>query len=807
LKEATMANDSFNGIRSEIIDRGTPQVPTGISPNATFIIGTATKGPVDTPVRIEPGMDVREMFGDVVITGLGFDTSLVRGFYEFTDSAVGNVEVALIRAGYVSRSSISLYEYEGGSGEMAATIVVDSNGTTHPAYSLTIESVSESSELNGSVVRVSADENGDPAYLSIELTDGSTATFQISPTLVGANVINNVSTLVDRINASSALSGKVIASYTPIERSVDITIEADSNSGAVTAYNIGGGSWGDKLVGIMRAYVPGSVTDTFEAGILTETLSAVPDKVLDAGTPTISAFYRTVNNEAVLTVGPTLVGVTNKNVTLNCASVPGWNSAYGLDDVVVKVKRNGSTTYSVLTEGTDYTINETTAVLTIAGPLSIGDSYFVTYTYKVAYTEAKLRSELQEGNDRAYFIAGDQIVFGAAQPFQLTVEYSANREIPLSQIAIVDKASATIEFSDPTQLPAIGETVTVVLRHEPELPAPTGTVMTTGQVQPGSMSGGSNGIPSTLNAYKKALTKALRAIDLYPRRHNVIMGMYLDDVESGYNQETGLPETVPASVHDTVLPFIERSSNLAGECDVEIPVRPLTVLTPAAINEWITKLTVTSATDLTRPANIISGINEFRAEAPVGCFLYRNTNINNGREYFANPATIYAGFKAGLTYKESAVHKQVPASVRDLGVKIFNADIISSLNDMRYTVAVLNAAGEMIWADAPTLASSRSQYARQFVRDTVFLAVSLAREAAAPYIGKPRLPQYLTTMRKDIYSAVSVLVPDAIGNLYVELIPTQSGYINGRTAIRLVIDTAVEIRRVDILTYVNLMQD
>jgi len=802
-----MANESFNGVRSQIVDRGTPQVPTGISPDATFIIGTASRGPVDTPVRITQGMDVKEIFGDVITTGLGFETSLVRGFYEFTDSAVGNVEVALIRAGEVSKSRIKLYEYEGGSGELAATIVIDNDGTQHPAYSLVLESLDESAELNGTIVRVTADENGEPAYLTIELPDGTSVSYQISPTQVGANVINKVSDLVNRINATTSINSKLVASYAPIEKAVNITVGSGEVGGKKVVYDIADGTWGDKISSITRAYVSGTNEQIIKAGELTAELVATPPKSMERTKHTITSFIRNVSMENILSVSPTLVGSTNYAVNLSCKNVPGWNSGYGLDNVVIMVKRNGATTTTTLTETTHYTVNESTGVVTIIGPLSIGDVYYASYSYKVSYTEAKLRSELQEGNDRMYFVAGDQIVFGAPQPFDVVISFTAEKEIPLSKVSLSDKFKGIIEFSDANDLPSVGGTVTVVVNYEPELPAPTGTVMSTGQVQPAAMSGGSNGIPATLSGYRKALKKALQAIDLYPRRHNVIMGMYLDDVESGYNAETGLPETVPVALFNTVLPYIQRSSNLANECDVEIPVRPLTDLTPAGINAWIEKLTVTSATDHTRPANIIAGINDFRAEAPVGCFVYRNTNINGGREYFANPGAVYAAFKSSLSYKESAVHKQVPGSVRDLGVKIFNAEIISALNDNRYTAAVMNAMQQFIWADAPTLATPRSQFARQFVRDTTFLAVSLAREAANPYIGKPRLPQYLTSLRKDVYSAVSVLVPDAIGNLYVELIPDPTGYITGRTAIRLILDTAVEIRRVDIIAYVNLRQD
>jgi hypothetical protein len=64
---------------------------------------------------------------------------------------------------------------------------------------------------------------------------------------------------------------------------------------------------------------------------------------------------------------------------------------------------------------------------------------------------------------------------------------------------------------------------------------------------------------------------------------------------------------------------------------------------------------------------------------------------------------------------------------------------------------VLDLQQRFIWADAPTLAIKyRSQYDRQFVRDTIYLAVAMAREAAQPYIGKSRRPQYIINMKKDI---------------------------------------------------------
>ena len=150
-----------------------------------------------------------------------------------------------------------------------------------------------------------------------------------------------------------------------------------------------------------------------------------------------------------------------------------------------------------------------------------------------------------------------------------------------------------------------------------------------------------------------------------------------------------------------------------------------------------------------------------------------------------NPATLFAAYKQNLAVDKSATHDFLPGNVQDLGVKIFNAETISRLNAKRYTAAIVDYGGRFIWADAPTLAlKGRSQFDRQFVRDTVYLAVGMAREVAEKYIGKPRLPQYLVSMKKDVSKALNMLVPSILSDLFVDIIPVQDGHITGKTKLR-----------------------
>ena len=810
-----MSLDDFNGVRSTIIDQGTPPPAVAVSRDRTFILGTARKGPKHTPVTVTTET-VEEIFGSVPLDG-SFDTSLVRGYYEFEDSSVGPPDIALVRIGEVQAARIDLYENTSTlSGDLSYTLT---DGGT-PSYSLWLEAIEQGGEYNQAKVTVTEDSTtGYPSHIKIELPDGSTGGYNLSPVPGVPGVVSKVSDLARLINANSNFAGKIIAGFEPLTTTVDVTV---TESGGVVdrTYDLNppapgtNESWGDKIVGLVNVWQSRDVESTSSAGDTSADLSVTPEKSMNVGVPTIDDFIRVSASETLLTVGPIQEGQTNYEATLYCAGVSGWDNSYDISGNVthdwtfaLHVKRNGSTSLVELDEGDKYTIDTTDGKVTIKETLSIGDVYYVSYRYKVAYAEAKYRSDLLDGSDTSYFIYGGTIIFGAEQPTDLYMYYNTNVYFDSADIAIDDFDNSVITFVNANNLPVTGVTLNVEVAYEPELPAATGKVLPGSVIQPGALSGGSDGRIMSPSQYKTAVKNALEAIDLYPRRQMVIMGMYMDDVVDGYNEETGLPEEVPYNLHNIVLPYIDRTSNLANECSLPIPTRPLTTLDQDSINAWITTLTDNSDSDLNRPANLIDSLNNFRAEAPLGVFIGAISTVNYGRRYYLNPACVYAAYKQNLSFEKSATHDFIPGNVKDLGVKIFNAEVIGRLNAKRYTTAVLDYGGRFIWADAPTLALSyRSQFDRQFVRDSVYLAVGMAREVAEKYIGKPRLSQYLMSMKKDVGKAISMLVPDVLSDVFVDIVPVPDGHITGKTRLRLMLVTAKEIRGIDIETTISLAQ-
>ena len=807
--------DSYNGVRSTIIDEWQTPVAVAMTRNGTFIFGTAKQGPKNTPVSVTTET-IQDIFGSVP-TDTSFDTSAVRGFYEFAQASPNAPDAYIVRVGKTAAASISLYESATTlSGDLSYTLTED--GT--PSESFWIRSVNEGSDYNKVTVNVTADpDTGFTNYINIALPDGTSQHYNLWPSSGAAGVLSKVSDLVSQINSSTTLSPYLFAGFTPLEKLTSITVTQTSGVLDTSYYLDPTGvttndSWGDKIVSVKSAYVVSEVEQTLEAGDVTATLSVIPQKDVTVGsTPTLTQFVRVSDNETVLTVTPMLVGKTGVTKDLYCKRVSGWKNSYTISGNVahdwkfaLKVKRNGSATYTVLPE-TAYSVDSVNGTITILETLSIGDVYMAFYRYEVVYTEAKLRSDLITGSDRSYFIFGGTVVFGAEQPMDVMIYYTTKVFFNAGDIAIVNATTAEVEFVNPTNLPDAGKSVFINLLYEPELPAATGTVLPGAVVQPGALSGGNDGRLVSKTDYLAALVLALKAVDLYPRRHNLVMGMYLDDTISGYNAETGLPETVPMNMISTVLPFIERACSYTNECDIALPVRPPSDLTQAGISDWITRLTTNDATDISRAANVVDSLQTFRVDVPVGAFIVSIPEVNNGAQYLANPASIFVAAKANLAMSESITNAPIPGSIKALAVKIFNADTIGHLNAKRYTTAVVDYNGLAVWADGPTCAiSGISQFDRQFVRDTVYTAIGLAREVAAKYIGKPRRSEYLMSLKKDVGKALGALVPDVIDDMYVDIVPVSGGNITGKTKLRIMLTTAKEIRSIEIETHIKLAE-
>lgn len=824
-----MSLQEVNGVHVNIVEEYHDKPIIITSRDSTFIFGTAAKGPKNTPVR--PGSTpVESIFGNVQ-TGKEFETSLVRGFYEFAYNTPASPDVALVRVGKTSPARAILYENKSTSiGDLSWTV----ESGNIPKVSFIIESLEESERYNtAKVVVESFDENGEladgfPTSIRIELPgdDGDIVKVQylLSKTPGAPGVISSVDELVRAINANPILNSKVRAYYTPLVKDgYEITITSTSNI-VDSVYDINptdaNSSWGDKVLAINKAYVTQTIDYIADAGSTMVPLDVAPIKSFSESIQTISNFIRIMEDELVYEVNLADVGKTTITKDLFCKTVNGWNPGYtitgesGVWSPVVKVKRNGASV-AVTLDAANYIINatgENAGTITIAEtdgtnpkPFALGDKYYVSYRYEVTYKEAKNRSDLVLGSDRSYFIYGDNIIFGAPQPNKICIRYTTNVYFDPSDIELTDSRNGIIKFVNTASIPSVGTKVKLDIEYQPELPAVTGSVIETGVIQNGGFSGGSSGKFNSKREYLKYVKEAMAAVGIYPRKYNVIMGLYLDDEEYGPNEETGAYENRPMNWFTEIFPYIDDVSSNVSECSIIIPVKNPTNLSVDGQNQWIDRLINNSTTDKTRAANIIDTINYYKADVTAAAYIVSIPQVLNGAQYMANSAIVYAAMKSNLKVGESMVHKKVPGSIKNLGVAIQNREIIGKLNAKRYTATIVNHQGEVIIADAPTLGlKGVSQFDRQFVRDAVYIAVEIARAASEVYIGKTRSMEYLNSMKKDILKGLATLSKTLLSDFYVELIPSPDGYITGETRIKLSLETSVEIRRINIETYAKL---
>ena len=331
--------EEFNTVTSTIIDE--PQSPIGnlVSRNSTFIFGTAYKGPMHTPIQGRSDTVISN-FGEVPLDK-SFDTSLVRGYYEFAQSSPNTPDVHLIRVGEVAPGVISLYENDTiTAGEKSYTL----DGAA-PSKSLTIKTVVDTAEYNGSPITVKGDESGNPIYMKIEMPDGYYVGYNLSVESGAPGAISKVSDLVKQINANSKLAGKIVASFETLKKTVALTI---TETGGVkdTYYDITAelpatnASWGDKLSTINRAYVHKTITLNVAAGAASVDLEVVPEKSMLADTPTFTKFTRLSKNETVATITPALAGTNGKHFVLYMSKVTGSTLVAG--SLKVYVKKNGT---------------------------------------------------------------------------------------------------------------------------------------------------------------------------------------------------------------------------------------------------------------------------------------------------------------------------------------------------------------------------------------------------------------------------------------------------------------------------------
>lgn len=821
-----MANENVNMVRTRIIEDHIPPRNNELSPESIIIYGTATKGELYKPILAEEGQ-VESTFGPIPQDTM--ETSLVRAYYELKNSLSVDRDIRCVRIGEAEKASLELTEMQNYlSGDLAAR---DNEQT-----SVVLQAVQEGSDYNNIRVNIYESTNnasgvllptlmtigGGPFVTDVEINMDPSPQASVMGTL---GVVRNVYELSEFINNHPDLSQHIQCSFQPIEATVYLEVQDDGTGNAETYYELGPGqpyivsgitggteTWGDKLAFISEVKKVDSADDTIPGGSTAYTLTNVPVKTGNISDPTIKKFVRVVTNEYLGRITSALAG--GNQLTLGCASYTVWDKTDSptiRELTITRLTTNGD--FITFEEGAvgigDYEVNYTTGQVTfhtgagtkLPNGFELGDIIRASYEYTVDYTESKLRSALTKGDSANYFVAGPDIIFGAGQPYPLKVTYDSNIKFGAQDVRIEDEYNIAIRFIG-SRIPDIGDVVRIRFSYLPELPGSTGTAY--------YFTGGDDGRHMDKREYKVELAKAYNLTSNWPCKHVIPAGAYLDDVMIGYNYETGAEEEQPCGFHIELDSAVSNKSLNIYDCVGYIATRPPSsvVLTPEQEADWVAGHTERDVNDPTSPANIAATINSFRLNAIVGTPI---TVLPDIGMVVANPCNVYVGMKENMLDPQkkapsrSMINMPLPTSYQRQVVSVSDLSDIDALNYNRFTAFIYNVQKQQfVIGDAPTLASYDSNLQRQFVVDVVRIAVNLVREACEPFIGKPRRPEIMLAMKTQIGKVLKPLVPDQLIDFVPTIVDVPDGHISGKTKIRLLLTTSVEIRQIDIETNVRL---
>ncbi len=802
-----MATDKYpftTGVRSNLIEEQikTEQLPP--SADTILIFGTATQGPLLTPIRMTSA-DAESIFGANVNDPYQ-KFNLMKGFREIIGSMPGT-EVIGVRIGNAQKASLTLYESQVTSGNYAPQAVKTPS----------IEIVAKQEGLVGNDVIVTVYDDGAtvnalPSRLVIELPNGITKDFDL------LNDYITPAALAQAMNADTDVSRYVITNVNVLEGSDEIEIVQGSVSGQIeTVITV----TEKQLIDVTNVYTEGPYLDSNSIlpGRTTADLAKTPIKDTDENTVTVAKFWTKIvsetakladNEDAVgLAPGTNLVYLPKANTVIDSKDAKfifGQNDS--IKDVVVSVK-SAAGVLSTLS-ASSYTLGATGSITLNSGDFEIGSSVYVKYTYRTSYTEANVRSAIQIGNPYSYFVSGGTILFGAAQKYALEVEYDTKIKHELSAINLAQgKLTLAIDGNEPS----IGDFITVEYLFNPELPGASGAIIspTSDDRQFAQLAGGTTGRRMELEEYWVELAKGYLAADNIPCRIVVPQGVYVDDVMEGLDFETGILTTVNAGFHTQLSSFLSRHSQYVSECIGIMSVRPMETIDPSypTLNEkenWYNRLVNQDPNDGTVTANVVSSINDYHLVVTVGDLILSEPSISGGAYYVEGAHNIVAAMKLNHDNLASIITRSLPSAlIRGMQYRIVASDRINEINKMRYTLITEDSdTGNLKMASAPTMALATSQFRKQYNLDIAIEAVNLVRRYVKKFIGQPNKASTRQAMKRLAEQKLNELSPDKLLSAQVNIIVDREGAIAGNAQIDLLLVTAVEIERINVRTRVEL---
>jgi hypothetical protein len=772
------------GVTSTLEDGGLQihrQVDLG---DSIVILGTAESGPLNQPVAVISLSEAKELFGAY---GNG---TLVRGIFEAFGANAAAKDVRGCRIGNAKKAIIGFAESNTAAGLGFDDPTFESDGT-QIQDALQIEALKEGDDYNNVSIRFDYVDGA----LSIVLYNPDTgveSAFTYSNNVNYPADVHNVKELADAINADANLNTVVRATM----KDLDVTFEVDVvgpdiGTPLASGVTIEGDNvrlelktrLDDGVVGLDGSYPTGvaNVEDLY--GNYTDNFPTVGNKIVEL----TSAYQVALVPNSSGTTGELIIDSAGKNTvqleetpirgdvtttktigTLNGTDFTASEAAqYVINGFIGFVESTGTLTYSWETDsavtvdsglfilyktvgGVRSSVDAVDFTLTPAGPNpdvtfvagevpEVGTILTVNYTsLPFTITEIATRSAVQATNDwKNFFVSGNTIYFGDAVPTDMIITYKYRNQFGLNGEIILENAETgkvlwpATDASPKDALEGVTSVSDPVVFGFTYSYQPEWVNLGFNAV---SLKGGSDGIVMTNAEKYDALSDALENLENYDADIFVPMNLYVDDTKEFYNEETGALETMNAGYHTLLHTFLTNLQEGVNEAIGIMSVKPAEGNDLASVNDWFSKLTAVSTSDLTRGANIMASFGSKFMSVCAMEPLFINNEVST--PYTSTAEALYSGLIATLEPQSSTTNKRVDRVVA-LRYPLSNSQL-DTLSGSRYVT--LRRGGTppgIVVTDGVTAATAGSDYVRLSTVRTVFAAMDVVREVAEPFIGEP----------------------------------------------------------------------
>ena len=753
-----MANTNLPNIVTTLTDgnlnaRGTVDLGDRI-----ILIGTAERGPINEPRVVSSINQGIELFGDID------KGNLTRGFSETYYAPGGPKDIRLVRISNGKVASLDISELAG-----SGVVAPDATGEV----SMTIASRYPGEPYNQASIRQEV-VDGQLSIVFYNPITGEETVVPFDPSGLVEDSVSNVEELVNALNLDTNFATDFEANVNYLEQSFTLTIQ-DSDSWVESAGTYANPSGtivvdlataletadtdGDSLTedtAIVTVDTPVTLANHMVSVTEAYSLENMEVELDSAGKSLVLLPYPTQTTGGVADDFLDLSGVADsvydgRAIHIHVGSFIGTGdgtktefefTAYEqIDEASLTVYRTGPngipvevTGITLDTIGGSSNGNVAQITLPAAPPLN----HVITADFdslEFPLTKAVTLTAVQASTSyRTYYVAGNKLYFGAAQPADIRVYYKARVLFTEgNEIAISDSENGEITFQDLAKLPNIwasgGTDVYMTVRYLPEFPDLTGGAQ--------SLTGGTSALNMTNAEKYEALADAYEALEDTPADVITPINTYLDDTKTDYDSETGVETTINAGFAEQLSAHCEQLLDGVSETFGVISVKPIVPadgrsVKTADITDFIEKLTEYSFSDVTRAANVMRNMDSKHLTVVAFEPIFANPTIQV--PYSTSGECLYTGLIAKLKSNSAATNKAL-SGIFGLNY-LLSFRQLNTLTGARYVTAMNRPGFGTVITDDVTAAATTSYWTRRSTFRIVKEAMQGVRRVGMRFIGE-----------------------------------------------------------------------